>query len=163
MDEATAGKKKLWGALVGGLVTVVTLLVGVIAIIRYYDQNPSDINGTWTVETLTETTSLSRYKGLTLKYDVQFVQNGNLFKGTGEKTEEQEAGQLAHTLEEKARTPIEISGTVTRSAIHGEFIEHGTERESHGEFHWKLKDGSGEGTFFSTAANSTGSTSLKRP
>jgi hypothetical protein len=163
MDEPSGGNKKLWGALVGGLVTVVTLVVGVIAIIGYYDQNPGDINGTWIVQTLTETTSLSRYKGMSLKYDVQFVQNGNIFKGTGEKTEEQEAGQPPHDLEEKARTPIEITGTVTRSAIDAAFKEQGTERESHGEFHWKLKDGSGEGTFFSTAANSTGSTSLKRP
>jgi hypothetical protein len=163
MDETSAGKKKVWGALVGGFVTLAGLGASAVAIEQYYVQNPgTNVNGTWTVQTVTETTSLSRYQGMKLKYEVQFVQNGNIFSGTGEKIEEQDPGNAPHTLEGKGRTPIELSGTVTRSAIDAEFKEKGIERESSGWFHWNLKNGSGEGTFSSTAANSKGSTSLSR-
>jgi hypothetical protein len=164
MGETSGGKNKLWGVLVGGFVTLAGLGASAVSIVQYYDQNPgNNINGTWTVQTVTETTSLSRYRGMKLKYEVQLVQNGNKFRGTGEKIEEQDADHLPHTLEGKGRTPIELSGTVTRSAIDAEFTEKGTERDSSGWFHWSLKNGSGEGTFSSTAANSTGSSSLSRP
>ncbi len=145
-----------WSAIVGALVTVITLVSGALAIKQYYLSNPRhDITGSWTIETHTVDTSYSHFKDMDLTYTVQFIQDGSNFRGTGEKTTENGREVMG-----KAHTPIKIIGTIKGDSIDASFTEDGTERESHGEFHWKLKDGAGAGTFMSTAANSSGSSSL---
>jgi len=113
------------------------------------------MNGSWTIETKTVQTSYAPFKDLDLTYTVQFVQDGNNLKGSGEKTTEN-----GRDIAGKAHTPIKITGTINGNSIEASFTEEGSQRESHGEFHWKLKNGSGTGTFLSTAANSTGTSSL---
>ncbi len=162
MDVAAESKKLSVGAFIGGLVTLVTLVGGVIAIKQYYDQLLPDINGTWIIETQTTKTSLSRFQNLKLTYTVVFVQNGNSFKGTGEKTVEQDAGGSAHELIGRERTRINITGSVGANSIHADFVDHGKDRDSDGALDWALKNGAWAGTFSSMAADSSGSSSLKR-
>jgi hypothetical protein len=158
MDQAPSRKLK-WGALVGGLVTVVSLIGGLLGIKQYYAQNPSyDVSGTWIIETTTLQTSYTPYKNLALTYTVQFVQNGVSITGHGEKTTES-----GHEVAAKAHTPILLTGTLAGDSIDAAFTEKGLDRESHGEFRWKLdKEQRWEGTFTSTAANSQGSSVLRR-
>jgi hypothetical protein len=160
MDETPDRKKLNWGTVIGGVVTIVTLVGGVLGIKQYYDQNPRyDISGTWIIETRTNKTTYAPFKNLVLTYTVQFTQSGGSFTGSGEKTTES-----GHELGGQAHTPIVITGGLSGNSIKASFVETGTKRESHGEFHWKLaKDGSWVGTFNSTAANSEGSSVLRRP
>jgi len=158
MDLKTELKRFNWGACLGALVSIVTLVCGAFEILPRLDpDSPPDINGSWVIETKTTDTSYSRFKNLDLTYTVQLVQDGSNITGSGEKTTEN-----GREVEGKAHTPIEIKGTIKGNSIDASFTEDGTERESHGEFHWKLKDGSGSGTFLSTAANSKGTSSLTR-
>jgi hypothetical protein len=155
MDHATSGKRLSWGACVSALATVVTLVCGAFEILPHLDP-PPDINGSWVIETRTVDTSYSAFRNLDLTYTVQFTQNGSNFRGSGEKTTQN--GQLVMG---KAHTPISITGAIKGNSIDASFTEDGTERESHGEFHWTLSKGSGTGTFVSTAAQSSGVSSLK--
>ncbi len=161
MDLAAEGKKLSWGALIGGLVSLVTIVGGVLAIMPLFTQ-PADINGTWIIGTQTEKTSLSSYQNMKLTYKVVFVQDGNSFKGTGEKTVEQEAGKSQRELIGKERTRVNVTGSVTRNSIHADFVDHGKDRDSDGAFDWELKNGVWAGTFSSLAADSSGSSTLKR-
>jgi hypothetical protein len=162
MDEAIKSKKLSLGAFIGGLVTLVTLTGGVLAIKQYIDQNPVDINGMWVVEDWTENSSDSRYKNMKLTYTAVFVQNGNSFTGTGEKTGEQDAGESLRELVGTERTRISIKGSITGNSIHANVVEYGKERKSDGEFEWQFKNGTWVGTFSSMAADSSGSSTLKR-
>jgi len=154
MDQATSRKRLSWGACVGALAAVVTLVCGAFEILPHVDP-PPDINGSWVIETRTVDTSYSAFRNLDLTYTVQFTQNGNNFKGSGEKTTEN-----GHQVMGKAHTPITIMGTIKGNSIDASFTENGNERESHGEFHWTLRKGTGTGTFMSTAANSRGASVL---
>lgn len=156
MGEETNRKKLTWGACAGALVTAVTLVCGAFEIFPHLDP-PPNINGSWIIETKTTDTSYSAFKNLDLTYTVQFVQDGNSFKGSGEKTTEN-----GREVEGKAHTPIRIMGTINGDSIDASFTEEGTVRESHGEFHWKLSKDSCVGTFLTTAANSKGTSSLSR-
>src|SRR4029077_8582972 len=142
-----------------GLVTAVTLIGGVLAIKQYYDQNLGrDVSGTWIVETKTQRTSYSPYTNLALTYTVEFIQNGATITGHGEKTTE-----AGHEVEGKAHTAIVFDGPLSGDSIDAYFTEKGMLLESHGEFHWKLAtDQRWEGTFISTAADSRGSSVLRR-
>jgi hypothetical protein len=158
MDQAPTRKLSL-GALIGGLVTAVSLIGGLLAIWQYYVQNPrQDVSGTWIIETTTQQTSYKPFKNLALTYTVQFVQNGVSITGQGEKTTES-----GREVETKAHTPITLTGSLAGDSIDASFTEKGLERESHGEFHWKLvKDQRWEGSFTSTAADSQGISVLRR-
>ena len=150
------------GALIGALVTVVTLVGGLLAIKQYYDQNPNDIQGSWTIETLTANTTDTNYQDMKLVYSVFFTQNGNSFTGVGEKTGEQVKGKPMVNLVGTQRTHIDITGTISNSKIHANFTDHGKIRNSVGQFDWTLRSNAGEGTFSSTAADSSGTSSLAR-
>jgi hypothetical protein len=162
MDVVAERKKLKLGALIGGLATLVTVGGGIVAIIQYIDQNPADINGMWTLGTQTEKTSDSRYQNLKLTYEVVFVQNGNSFTGSGEKTVEQDPGKAPIEFVGTERIHIDITGTIKGKSIHADFVEHGKDRDSDGAFDWKLQNGTGVGTFSSMAADSSGSSTLTR-
>jgi hypothetical protein len=67
------------------------------------------------------------------------------------------------SLPTKARTHIDISGSVGFTSIDATFQEHGTLRISTGAFHWRRKmDGSWVGKFESDVAGSSGPSSIKR-
>ena len=150
------------GALAGALATLVTIVGGFLGIKQYYDQNPGDVSGQWVVENQTVKSTLTRYHNMKLTYSVFFVQNGNNLTGNGEKTVEQEDGKAPVQLVGKHRTRITINGSVSKDSIHANYVEDGTRRSSDGEFDWKHANGVWVGTFSSLAADSTGSSSLKR-
>jgi hypothetical protein len=161
MDVAAESKKLSWGAIMGGLATLVTVVGGVVAIIPYLNQ-PADINGMWILQTQTEKTSDSHFQNMKLTYEVAFVQNGNSFTGSGEKTVEQDEGKPPMEFIGTERTRIDFTGSITGKSIHANFVEHGKERKSDGLFDWTLKNGAGVGTFSSMAADSSGTSTLTR-
>jgi hypothetical protein len=162
MDTLTEVRKLSLGAIIGGLATLATLVGGIVAIIQYVNQSPPDINGMWIIGTQTQKSSDSRYQNMKLTYEVVFVQNGNGFTGSGEKTVEQDQGKTPMKFVGTQRTHIDITGTITGKSIHVDFIEHGRDRNSDGAFNWKLENGAGVGTFSSMAADSSGSSTLTR-
>ncbi len=148
-----------WASLVGAAVTLVTLVGGAIAIGQYVQQTAiRDITGTWTITDKTGQTSYSPYKNLEVTYTVTITQSGSDFKGSGTKTTED-----GRALVGKAHTPIRITGELKGNSIVASFTEGGIERQSAGGFNWKLAgDRKWEGTFYSDAANSSGSSSLSQ-
>ncbi|MGD0989271.1 MAG: hypothetical protein ABR874_15765 [Candidatus Sulfotelmatobacter sp.] len=163
MDLAAEGKKINFGAWFGGLATLVTIVGGAVAIQQYYAQNPGDISGQWILEDQATKTSDSRYQNMRVRYLVNFVQNGNTFTGVGEKTGVQDEGKPMVELIGTERTQIKINGTVSRSAIHADFQDHGKLRTSDGAFDLKLNKSAWTGTFSCGAADSSGTSLLKRP
>jgi hypothetical protein len=159
MEIATMDKKFSWGALVGTVVTLVTLIGGILAIVQYYQQNPIHVvTGKWTITDKTEQTSYSPYKNLQVTYTVTMTQSGNELTGSGTKTTES-----GHPLTGKEHTPIEIKGEMDGGSIVASFTEQGADRQALGGFTWNLaSDGKWVGTFYSDAANSSGTSTLSR-
>lgn len=155
--EFKLGLGKLTAA-IGGLIT---LVASVVTIQQYAESTTKyDINGEWTIETATQQTTYKAFEGLRETFKVNLTQNGTQFTGDGEKWSDQ--GQNLPTA---AHTPLRISGTLDRSGrIHATFISQGALRQTSGGFDWQLSaDGkNGIGSFTSTAADSSGTSSLRR-
>ena len=158
MDIATTDKRISWQALIGGVVTLVTVVGGGIGIAQYYQQERiPDLTGTWTITNKTAQTSYSAYRNLEVTYTVTVTQSGSNFSGAVTKTTES-----GHQLSGKAHTPIRIQGTVQNHQIVASYTEQGIERQSSGGFSWKLTgDQKWVGTFYSDAANSSGASTLE--
>jgi hypothetical protein len=158
MSSAATDKRISWQALIGGAVTLVTLVGGGIGIAQYYQQEKiPDLTGTWTITNKTAQTSYSAYRNLEVTYTVTVTQSGSDFTGAGTKTTES-----GHQLSGKAHTPIRIKGTIQSHQIVASYTEQGIERQSSGGFSWKLAgDQKWVGTFYSDAANSSGASTLE--
>ena len=99
-----------------------------------------------------ESSSLARYRGLKLGYEMQLEQEGDRVKGSGRKITENGAGIRAG-----AQTPVTVTGTIDGDRLTLNFVERGTRRPTQGKF-VLLVDDSGilRGRFSSSAARSSG-------
>ena len=153
-------RKLGWGTLVGAAVTLVTLVGGALGILQALGP-PHDLTGKWTIIDKTEQTSYSPYQDLQVTYVVTITQEGTDLSGSGYKSAES-----GHPLFGKAQTPIEIKGKLKGlrgNSIDAAFTEQGAKRPVAGGFNWKLaRDGKWAGTFYSGAADSSGSSTLSR-
>lgn len=118
------------------------------------------LSGTWYFETHTETSTLSTYRGLRLKYEATVLQAGSEISGSTEKIFEHNANE-SFAYENAKRSIGELRGYVdrfylrkNRLSIH--LVEHGRSRESSAVFDLVEKDGEWVGTFSSTAASTSG-------
>lgn len=129
---------------------------------RFY-QLPT-LSGLWTFHAKTENTSYNPYKDMSLYYIVILTQEGNRLVGTGEKIKEM-SSKGVREYEGKNRSRIQITGFITQRFFSAdECIIHITEinelRESSTIHIMKiLNSQSMNGTFISTIAAQTGSTS----
>jgi hypothetical protein len=129
---------------------------------------PSDISGVWQVECYVLKSNHSEYEGMTLFFDVLLQQNGREITGTGEKVAEKSKGGEKYEFERDKRVHIEITGKLRNNFIIDDkvflhFVEHGRIRESSTVENMKiLSNKLMEGTFFSTAADSSGKTFWKK-
>ena len=151
--------KSSWIETITKIGAVVSLIGGVIGLFAWFmgGLHPR-VAGHWTLEDQTEVTTHAPYKGVKATYDIFLTQSGGSLTGSGEKMTE---GGVS--LPTKARTHIDISGSVGVTSIDATFQEHGTLRISTGAFHWRRKmDGSWVGKFESDVAGSSGPSSIKR-
>ena len=140
--------------MVGGMGTVIGAFLGMNGLYNWYNQKTlEDISGNWKLNYTIEETSYAPYKGIQLGYTIFIEQHGNAIKGNGDKTYEN--GQ---PLPSAAKTPIEVNGTFDGENILLTVKEKGKKRESSGMIQLKVGDHAKkfEGTFTTTAANSTG-------
>ena len=116
-------------------------------------RTPADLNGSWEVHNVVNSTSYPSYRGLRLTYHVNLRHEGGRIVGDGEKWAENDRRVPA-----ARRTPIHLTGEVVGQELRVEFTEQGGQRDSSGNFRWRLSpDGrSLAGTFASDAAGSRG-------
>jgi hypothetical protein len=149
-----------WKRAAAAVVTLVTILASVVAILDYRDKHPRyDLSGAWTIENTVEHSSYGPYRGGQIIFRVAFTQSGTDLTGVGEKWTE-----FGRQVSGRAHAPIKIQGKIDGSRIHATFTEQGASRETSGDFDWRISDDSGRwvGTFSSTAAASQGPSILKR-
>jgi hypothetical protein len=117
------------------------------------DVNTRDLAGEWKVINTVEKTGYKSYDRMQVGFRLKIRQTGKDFSGTGEKFSEN-----GRNLPQNSRTPIRVTGSIDGDKIVATFIEDGLMRRTNGRFVWKLQsDGAGlNGTFVSTAANSSG-------
>jgi hypothetical protein len=110
------------------------------------------LSGWWRLTSRVAETSVSRFRGLELGYDLHLEQDGRRVTGTGIK-----ATENGRRLRSRARTPIAVDGTIDGHMVQLDFTEAGLVRTSRGRFSLRLApDGSLTGAFWSDAARSNG-------
>ncbi len=139
-----------------------TLGSAVLAFLEFRESHPRhDLAGEWRVENEILSTAFRPYEGLRIGYTIALTQRGADIAGSGEKSSEN--GRL---LSGKARTALEVSGTVRGDRVTATFTEKGERRRTIGTFVWTLSESDRRmtGTFTSTAADSRGrSTAVRVP
>jgi|SRR5579864_646554 len=159
-STTTAHKKPYWYKAGAALVALVTVVSGAIVIKDYFDHRPKyELSGRWTIENTVERSTYSPYLNMRTSFTVAFTQNGNEFTGVGEKT-----AIAGHPVTGHDHTPLKIHGTLDGGRIHATFTEEGIKRETSGVFDWEVSNQGSRwvGTFFSTAAETSGPSILWR-
>jgi hypothetical protein len=115
------------------------------------------LSGSWLLTSRVADTSVARFHGLVLDYELRLEQNGNRLRGAGVK-----AAENGRLLPSRARTPIEVDGSIDGQTVHLAFTEVGLRRTSRGGF-WLQLDGDGSlaGRFWSDAARSSGTVTAR--
>jgi hypothetical protein len=160
LSTATANKKSNWSKAGAALVAMVTIVSGAIVIKDYFDHRPTyNLSGRWTIENTVEHTTYSPYLQMRTTFTVAFTQNGNEFSGVGEKSTISGNPVSGHD-----HTPLKIRGTLDGDRIHATFTEEGVKRETSGAFDWVVSNQGSRwvGTFYSTAAETSGPSVLRR-
>ncbi|HEX2225371.1 MAG TPA: hypothetical protein VHN15_14315, partial [Thermoanaerobaculia bacterium] len=120
----------------------------------------ADLTGWWELTNRIDSTNYAAFKGLRLTYRIQLEQDGDRIEGRGQKWAEN-----GRTLPASARTPITVSGTVNENGeVELRFTERGARRSTNGGFSWELSPNRTalRGSFRSTAANTSGSSTARR-
>lgn len=122
-------------------------------------ENVQDLTGDWQVINTVEKTAYKSFGNMKVGFRLKIDQQGTEFTGKGEKFSEN--GQ---TLPAANRTPISVTGSVDGDRVVATFVEDGSVRRTNGRFVWTLQNGRDQlaGTFVSTAANSSGKSSLTK-
>jgi hypothetical protein len=152
--------KKLWHAIVGGTVTALGIIGGIIGIYSFvHGCSFYDVSGQWAINNTMESTSYREFKGLKLGYRIFVTQSGTDITGTGEKWSEND-----RALPSTAHTHIKLTGSINGKKITATFQEDGTERKTEGTLNWTYQPATGNliGTFTSTSADSSGPSTGQR-
>ena len=127
-----------------------------------------DISGQWHLESITDKTTYNPYRNMRLKYTLYLTRNGVSLSGTSEKIYEKTESKKEKKYTGKGRVRGRIEGYLeknyfSKDKIHLHIVEDGRERQSTITYVLKLvsKD-EFEGGFSSTAADSSGTATLKR-
>ncbi len=123
-----------------------------------------DLSGAWQVEHQILESNHTEYEKMTLFFDVLLQQTGDKIFGTGEKIAEKLNDGKKYKFERDKRVHIEITGTLKNNflikdnlSLH--YVEHGHRRDSSTILNLEIiNDNILSGTFFSTAADSSGKT-----
>ena len=111
-----------------------------------------NLAGSWTLNTKVESSSVSRFAGLQLGYELRLEQKGDRITGVGRKVAEN-----GTPINKRAQTPLSVSGTINGDRLTLNFVERGRRRPSRGKFVLLVDEGDSlRGRFSSTAARSSG-------
>ena len=117
-----------------------------------------NVSGAWTLATRVESSSLARFQGLQLGYEMRLKQDGERVTGVGRKVTENGAG-----IRRRAQTPLTVNGTIEGDRLMLTFVERGTRRPTQGKFVLLMDErGTLRGSFSSSAARSSGSVEARR-
>jgi hypothetical protein len=118
-----------------------------------------DLTGEWQVINTVHQTAYKSFGNMKVGFRLKINQQGKQFTGRGEKFSEN--GQ---TLPANSRTPIQVTGSIDGDNVVATFVEDGRMRRTNGRFVWKLQHRGDQlaGTFVSTAANSSGRSSVTK-
>ncbi|HKY42166.1 MAG TPA: DUF4388 domain-containing protein [Pyrinomonadaceae bacterium] len=117
-----------------------------------------DLSGKWTVVNTVQKTSYRSYQDMKIGFDLSLSQNGKSITGKGQKVSEN-----GRTLPADSQTPIEVKGSINGNRVEATFFEEGTTRKTNGRFVWRIDETGGlTGTFFSTAANTSGKSAARK-
>ncbi|HET7042446.1 MAG TPA: hypothetical protein VFI13_10520, partial [Gemmatimonadales bacterium] len=118
-----------------------------------------DLSGWWELTNTIASTNYAAYRGLRLTYRLQLEQDGDRLTGRGQKWAEEGAPVSA-----AARSPISVTGRIEGNKVTLQFTERGARRDTTGSFAWTLAPNGNalHGTFWSTAANTSGSSVARR-
>lgn len=129
-----------------------------------------DISGVWEATETTGDSSHFLYKGMKVVYKIVLLQEGNTFFGSGERDREYSVKNSAMTYSGPGRVRISIEGVIDKkyfgfSTIRLHWVEDGKRETS--TVHRLLISGSNYdcnlwGSFYKTAANSSGTVFWKR-
>ena len=167
MKESASTNKFSWKKVFAGAVAVLGLMgtvVGIATGVIPWFQDRHNVDGTWTLKTVTQKTTDTKFKNMELTYTINLTHDGTHVSGRGTKLGEKLADETYTEYEGKARTPIEIDGNLDGDGdlLHAVVTEEGVKRASAGslELNWNGK--SWVGTFQSDAATSSGTALLSR-
>lgn len=118
-----------------------------------------DLTGEWQVVNTVQKTAYKSFDNMNVGFRLKINQQGKEFTGKGEKFSEN--GQ---TLPPASRTPIHVTGSIDGDKVVATFVEDGRLRRTNGRFVWRLQTRGDQlaGTFFSSAANSSGRSALTK-
>ncbi len=135
-------------------IAVIGLVGSIIAIWSCFETAMiAEIGGEWAITDRIET---GPYSGTTIEFKIFLTQEeGGVFKGTGEKWSEN-----GKVIPSSQRTSLSIiGGSIDGENIKATFIEHGSKRETRGQFFWELEGNDLlAGTYYTTSSkgSSTG-------
>ncbi len=115
------------------------------------------LTGSWRLATQVQSSSVARYAGLLLGYELQLEQDGDRVTGIGRKIIENGSGIDSH-----GQTPIAVNGVVQGDRLTLNFVEGGAQRSSQGTFTLTRNGGLLRGRFTSDAARSAGTVEARR-
>ena len=120
----------------------------------------NDVSGSWQMTNSVESAQYSRFRNMTLNFQLTLEQRGTRIVGEGYKSSEN--GKL---LRSRHRTPIALEGRLEGERLVLTFTERGAARTSAGRFVLHVADdGSLCGRFTSDAARSSGSSiAIRQP
>jgi hypothetical protein len=116
-----------------------------------------ELTGSWRLATQVQSSSVPRYAGLLLGYELQLEQDGDRVTGVGRKVIENGSG-----IDSRGQTPIAVNGVVEGDRLTLNFVEGGTQRPSQGTFTLTRNGGLLRGRFTSDAARSAGTVEARR-
>ena len=115
------------------------------------------LTGSWRLATQVQSSSVARYAGLLLGYELQLEQDGDRVTGIGRKVIENGSG-----IDAQGQTPIAVNGIVEGDRLTLNFVEGGAQRSSQGTFTLTRNGGLLRGRFTSDAARSAGTVEARR-
>ncbi|HUP40927.1 MAG TPA: helix-turn-helix transcriptional regulator [Vicinamibacterales bacterium] len=116
-----------------------------------------ELTGSWRLATQVRSSSVARYAGLLLGYELQLEQDGDRVTGVGRKVIENGNG-----IHSRGQTPIAVNGVVEGDRLTLNFVEGGAQRSSQGTFTLTRNGGLLRGRFTSDAARSAGTVEARR-
>ncbi len=143
-------KKKL-KRIISVAIALIGLVGSTIGIWSYFETVMIDeIGGEWII---TDSIETGPYSGTTIEFKIFLTQeDGGVFKGTGEKWSEN-----GKVIPSSRRTSLSIiGGSINGESITATFIEHGSNRETRGQFFWELEGNDFlAGTYSTTSSKGT--------
>jgi hypothetical protein len=123
------------------------------------DPYVQDLSGEWKVINTVKKTNYKSFGNMEIGFRLTIEQTGNDFTARGEKVSEN-----GRSLPAASRTPIRVNGSIQGDKVIATFVEDGMTRPTNGRFIWKLESENAalNGTFVSTAANSSGKSAATR-